>query len=228
MILEEGKIYTNSQLAEWFEVKPATFVKSKQKKLEYLKNFAEFEEVKGKVKITKVLEPNYINPRNKEKNNQAYQHDIVEVIQEEPLQMFKTCTGRITLLKNSQTKKLGHTFETMYKYTRENLRVVADDNEKIWCRRYYNNEFDFRPLTKEELIYWKEVINKYLTTNEGKAELIAQWKSQEDNGELTAEEVKNNLYQINSLCWIQAKEEFYKVYNFIPNLVSKWELKAWV
>ena len=31
--------------------------------------------------------------------------------------MFKTCTGRITLLKNSQTKKLGHTFETMYKYT---------------------------------------------------------------------------------------------------------------
>ena len=33
MILEEGKIYTNSQLAEWFEVKPATFTKSKQKKL---------------------------------------------------------------------------------------------------------------------------------------------------------------------------------------------------
>ena len=40
--------------------------------LEYLKNFAEFEEIKGKVKITKVLEPNYINPRNKENNNQAY------------------------------------------------------------------------------------------------------------------------------------------------------------
>ena len=110
MILEEGKIYNNSQLAEWFQVKPATFTKSKQKKLEYLKNFAEFEEIKCKVKITKVLEPNYINPRDKESNNKAYQHDIVEVIQEEPLQMFKTCTGRITLLKNSQT---GHYYYTI-------------------------------------------------------------------------------------------------------------------
>ena len=72
MILEEGKIYTNSQLAEWFKVKPVTFTKSKQKKLEYLKNFAEFEKVKGKIKITKVLEPNYINPRDKESNNKAY------------------------------------------------------------------------------------------------------------------------------------------------------------
>ena len=72
MILEEGKIYTNSQLAEWFEVKPATFTKSKRKKLEYLKNFAKFEEIKGKVKIIQVLEPNYINPRNKENNNKAY------------------------------------------------------------------------------------------------------------------------------------------------------------
>lgn len=228
MILEEGKVYNNSQLAEWFQVKPATFTKSKQKKLEYLKNFAEFEEIKCKVKITKVLEPNYINPRDKESNNKAYQHDIVEVIQEEPLQMFKTCAGRITLLKNSQTKKLGHSFRTMYKYTRENLRIVAEDNEKIWCRRYYNNEFDFKPLAKDELRYWKEIINKYLATDEGKAELIAQWKSQEENGELTAEEVKNNLYQINSLCWTQAKEEFYEVYNFVPDLVSRWELKAWI
>ena len=127
MILEEGKIYNNSQLAEWFQVKPATFTKSKQKKLEYLKNFAEFEEIKCKVKITKVLEPNYINPRDKESNNKAYQHDIVEVIQEEPLQMFKTCAGRITLLKNSQTKRLGHSVRTMYNYTRENLRIVAED-----------------------------------------------------------------------------------------------------
>lgn len=67
--------------------------------------------------------------------------------------MFKTCAGRIILLKTSQTKKLKHSFRTLYNYTRENLRVVANDNEKIWCRRYYNNEFDFRPLTKEELIY---------------------------------------------------------------------------
>ena len=43
-----------------------------------------------------------------------------------------------------------------------------------------------------------------------------------------SEEVKNNLYQINSLCWNQAKEEFYEVYNFVPDLVAKWELKAWI
>ena len=141
--------------------------------------------------------------------------------------MFKTCTGRIDLLKDSETKKLGHSFKTAYDYTRENLRVVAEDNEKVWCRRYYGEEVDFKPLDEEQLEFWKKIINKYLATNEGKAELIAEWKSKEDNGELTPEEVKDNLYQINSLCWEQAKEEFAKKYNFIPDSVSKWELKAW-
>jgi len=63
--------------------------------LEYLKYFADFEEVKRKIKIIKVYEPNYINPRDKESNNELYQRGIENVIKETPLQMYKTCTGRV-------------------------------------------------------------------------------------------------------------------------------------
>ena len=53
-------IMTNAELAEWFGVKPKTFVNSKAKKLEELKAYAEFKESKGKVEIIKIFSPVYV------------------------------------------------------------------------------------------------------------------------------------------------------------------------
>lgn len=52
-------IMTNAELAEWFGVKEATLSKTKSKKLEILKEYAEFEKMTGRVNITKILFPVY-------------------------------------------------------------------------------------------------------------------------------------------------------------------------
>ena len=226
MILEEGVIYTNADLAAWFGVKESTFKCSKVKKLEYLKQFADFEEIKGKVKILKVYESEYVNPHNKANNNKLYQKDIAEVIKECPLQMFKTCTARIQELPNAQTAKLQHKFNTAYKYTRENLRKIADGHERVWCQRHYDGPVSFTPLPEQQLKEWKAAIMKYLG-NGAQAELIASWKSQEDNGEITKEEFQYKMDNILTFSWSAAKEEFYEQYHFIPDSVPIWQLKPW-
>lgn len=227
MILEEGKTYTNEELAEWFQVKPATFTKAKKKKLEYLKYFAEFEEIKCKVKITKVYEPNYINPRDKESNNKLYQHGIENVIKETPLQLYKTCTGRVIQQEN-EIKRLNHSFETSYKYVRENLPKIAITERRVWCRRYYGEAVDFIPLTPGQLATWKKLISIYISEDgEGRAEVMAEYQSLGDNGELTQDEVKEHIYQLHKECWERAKDQFYAQYKFVPNSVPQWKLTAW-
>lgn len=227
MILEEGKIYTNEELAEWFQIKPATFTKAKRKKLEYLKHFAEFEEIKCKVKITKVYEPNYINPRDKESNNKLYQHGIENVIKETPLQLYKTCTGRV-IQQGKEIKWLNHSFETSYKYVRENLPKMAIVDQRIWCHRYYGEDVDFIPLTPGQLATWKKLISIYISKDgEGRAELIAEYQSLGDNGELTQDEVKECIYQIHRECWERAKGQFNSQYGFVPDSVPLWKLTAW-
>lgn len=227
MILEEGKIYTNEELAEWFQIKPPSFTKTKRKKLEYLKYFADFEEVKRKIKIIKVYEPNYINPRDKESNNELYQRGIENVIKETPLQMYKTCTGRV-IQQGKEIKKLNHSFDTSYKYVRENLPKIAITDRRVWCHRYYGEEVDFIPLTPGQLATWKKLIQIYISEDgEGRAELIAEYQSLGDNGELTEKEVKDYIYKIHRACWERAKDQFYSQYKFVPDSVPLWKLKAW-
>ena len=82
MKLEEGKIYTNKDLAEWFNIQERSFTKAKKKKLEYLKFFADFIEEKRKVRIIKVYHAEYLDPRDKEHNDKLYQKAIVRVIKQ--------------------------------------------------------------------------------------------------------------------------------------------------
>lgn len=65
--LKEGKI-TNKDLAEWFGIKPMTLSKNKEKKLKELEAFAEFYEDKGKIVITKILNPIYTKQASKSKD----------------------------------------------------------------------------------------------------------------------------------------------------------------
>lgn len=227
MELEENKIYSNAELAKWFGIQTASFAKTKKKKLEYLRQFAEFEEIKGKVKIIKVIEPVYINPRDKKNNDLLYQKDIEEVISHYPYQMFKTCTGRVQLLPNGKTKKLNHRFSTAYKYVRENLRTIANGDEHYWCERHFNSKIDFTVMPEDQLAYWNELIQQYICDDAERANLIAEIKSQEENGELSKEEAQECIYHAYSMCWDIAKAKFAERYNFIPCSVSKWELTAW-
>ena len=55
MKLKIGKM-TNQELADWFEIAPKTFRNTKPKRLEELKEYADFYEDKGKVYITHIYE----------------------------------------------------------------------------------------------------------------------------------------------------------------------------
>ena len=50
---------TNKELAEWFGIKESTFKSNKKKKLEELKKYCQFEEVKGKVCILEIFYDEY-------------------------------------------------------------------------------------------------------------------------------------------------------------------------
>lgn len=59
MILEENKVYTSKQLAEWFGLSYGAFRNNKGKKLEELKAFADYEIIGKKFKINKVYNSTY-------------------------------------------------------------------------------------------------------------------------------------------------------------------------
>lgn len=56
--LKLGKM-TRGALAEWFHIKPNTYDHAKRKKLEELKDFADFNEIYGGVEITNIKIPVY-------------------------------------------------------------------------------------------------------------------------------------------------------------------------
>lgn len=221
MLLEKDKIYTNEEMAEWFGIKKKSFTDTKKKKLEILKDFADFEEAKGKIKILEVYEAEYISSRDRANNDKLYQKDIEKVIKKQPLQLFKTCAGRIQLLENSETKKLNHAFRTAYDYTRRNLREIAKGDKKIWCERRFGEERDFIPLNDEQLSTWKKLIDQAFNNEE-----IAGYKSQLENGELSMKEANSKITQATDAAWMLAKSLFEDQFGFVPVFVSNWELNA--
>lgn len=224
MILEENHVYSNEELAEWFEITVGSFKNQKRKKLEYLSLFADFQEIKGKVHVTKVYEPNYVNPRDKENNDKLYQKAIVRIIKEHPLQLYITCAGRVTQLKDSGLTKLNHKFTTCYQYVRRNLKEVADGSTREWCQRFYYSEADFIPLNDEQLNFWKEILHNTLGAEQ--SEIIAEIKSQQEQNEISEEEAERYLSNLISYQWARAKEQFSKQYGFEPVSVARWEVNA--
>lgn len=57
----------NAELAEWFGIAKSSMTQHKKKKLEELKQFADFEEVYGGVNILKIKEKNYVKDSQKKK-----------------------------------------------------------------------------------------------------------------------------------------------------------------
>lgn len=55
----ELKDYTNAELAEWFGIKPDSFKTNRKRKLEELKEYADFTVGRGKVTITNIKQPYY-------------------------------------------------------------------------------------------------------------------------------------------------------------------------
>lgn len=222
MELEEGKIYTNEELAQWFGITKKSFTNSRKAKLAWMaENNADIEILYGKVKVLRVWDPVYTNPRNKEANNIKYQKAIVRIIAGAPLQLFITCAGRVVQLGDQDIKKLNHEMSTSYNYVRENLPKVATSSSKIWCHRFYYEAIDFIPLNEDQLAAWKQIIG-----NSYDDMVLAELESQFENGDITKEEYEQHSKEARHGYWERAKKQFKQIYGFEPVCVRQWELNA--
>lgn len=232
--LQVDAYYTLADLADWFGSSNPKYLHrkaTKEKKLEELKNYADYEIIGKKIHILEVYEPKYVKLSKIQENNKKYQEYIVEVLSKQPIQYYKTTAGRISLNHKKDLNEMHHSsFNTIYKYTRNNMKsmFITDQTHgqqvgKVWCRRFYNDEVDFVLLNSSQEVYWKNLIEKYLG---GASEQMAQILSERDNGELDAEEASIQISTLISESWDKAKMEFCKMYQFIPEYVPLWEVSA--
>lgn len=160
--------WTNKMLAEWFGVKEKTFSNTKKKRLEELKEYADFYEENRKIIITKVKQVFYIK-------KQSYKK-IQELVEKNwSINGFDTCAHVKELIKEDEA--LCHLADgTIYNYVRkahiENFGSPAKKDGGIKGMCYYkwgkrDKEDNKKPLyfNKEEEKYFYELIKDVFKTS---------------------------------------------------------------
>ena len=189
--LHLGK-YTNKELAEWFGIKTETFTRYKKKKLEELKNFADFDEIYGGIYITNIKEPTY--NKNSQKIRELYQKGFEEL---------RSPIDTVSNINNKIFEKYGKELTTLsspqsgYHYAIEvrnaNYGIPFKEVGKLgrcyylWCKveKRSDNELYFVQLSPEEEQKKKILLKQFFGTDEEKDILIAQMV---DSGEITEAE----------------------------------------
>lgn len=236
MVLEEGKIYSLKDLSEWFGYGPRYLHKAttRDKKLTELKEYyADYELIGKKIKVFNIRQDTYEKRSKREKNDQFYQEAIVKLINEAPLQYYKTAAGRITQSHKEKLEAMHHnSFETAYTYTRRNMKKMfvteqthGHVSDKVWCQRFFGADYDFKPIPDKQLKVWKELLEKYLQDKEYTEELAAIL-SLKENGELTTKEANERTFELMSTQWDHIKAEFCEQFGFVPVAVPRYELDA--
>lgn len=163
-------IWTNKMLAEWFEIKEKTFSNTKKKRLEELKEYADFYEEKRKIIITKVKQAFYIKKR-----SESYKK-IQELVEKNwSANGFDTCVHVKELIKGDESLQ-NLADATIYTYVRkahiENFGNPAKEDGGAkgvcyykWGKRDKNDNKKPLYFTDEEKEYFFALIKKVFQTN---------------------------------------------------------------
>ena len=191
MELHLGKM-TSEELARWFGIAYGTYKNNRAKKLEELKNFADFEEIRGGVNIKNIISPLY--NKNSQKIRELYQKGFEEL---------RSPIDTVSNINNKIFEKYGKELTTLsspqsgYHYAIEvrnaNYGVPFKEVGKLgrcyylWCKveKRSDNELYFVQLSPEEEEKKKVLLKKFFGTDEEKDILIAQMV---DSGEITEAE----------------------------------------
>lgn len=200
---------TGKQLAEWFGIEYNSFKNQKKKKLEELKLFAEFYEEKGKVVITKVIEPVY------QKGMENVKRKVIEKIDEvwsaDGLDSCQRVGEKILALLQEEDNTFNRATGTIVKYTREGRNELYGPPFQgggkignciyIWCKRDPKTG-DYSLLTNEEQEIKQKIQMKYFGDATEKQILV---KGMVEAGEITKEEAWNVLEEMTNM---NRKENF--------------------
>lgn len=178
MELKENYIMDNQELAEWFGIKKSSIDTGgiKKKKLEELKEYCDFEILKGKVFIKKVYENTYTKNRSK-----IYK----TLLQEMPKQIKSgqpwTCTQIGNYYYYKYNKSLGG-LESTYEYNTRKVRneiwgkpQKEGNIRRVFCKMYKgatpkDNKYEL--LTIEEKKIVREIAENYFNFLNPEEQLI--------------------------------------------------------
>ena len=181
MQLHLGKM-TNKELAEWFGVQVNTFSQHKRKKLEELKNYADFNSIRGGVEILSIKKDTYNRKDNKIR--EIYQQGFEEV--RGPIDTVSNINNQIFEKYNKQLPTLSSA-ESGYHYAievrNERYGVPFKNNGSIgncyyvWCKLETNedsSELKYTPFNEEEQKIKEKLLTKYFGTDIEKEIMIAE------------------------------------------------------
>lgn len=201
-MLQEGK-YLNKDLAEWFGISANSFNKTKDKKLEELKDFADYHLEGKRVVIDKVIIGEY-----SKKGSQAYQkikEQVDKIWNEDGLD---TCSRVGEEIFENLTEK-DQNFElaprTVYNYTIKGRNELygkpfvskgsLGECRYVWCKR--NKESgEYCLLTEEEKAIKEELQTKYFGDTTEKQILV---KAMVEAGEVSKEEAWETLEEMTNM-----------------------------
>lgn len=200
---------TGKELAEWFGTTVGNFRNTKAKKLEELKLFADFYEERGKVVITKVIEPVY------QKGMANVKRKVIEKIDEvwsaDGLDSCQRVGEKILALLQEEDNTFNRTTGTIVKYTREGRNELYGPPFQgggkignciyIWCKRDPKTG-NYSLLTDEEQEIKQKIQTKYFGDATEKQILV---KAMVEAGEITKEEAWNVLEEMTNM---NRKENF--------------------
>lgn len=185
--LKEG-IMTNRELAKWFGIKEGTFKNNKSQKLEMLKEYAIFEEIKGKIKILKIIKPIFV------KGSKNY-----KIIKEQTqIQWDKSGLDTCRLVANKINRlgieELNVEDSTLYSYTCKSKRQLwgkinsMAEGEIGFCKSEFckvvNNKCEV--LNEREIKIKELLLKKHFGKNN--QETLAMTQGLIISGEITIEE----------------------------------------
>ena len=168
-------VWDRTMLAKWFGVKPNSFSKAKEKKLEELRFFADFEIFKGgKINILFVKIPYYISKKERK-------YELISSHFE------KAWNGHINTMRNvadtiykegeiSKEYKNNTVYNTVRTIKIEYLGRDCEGGTKGWCYKDYflrDKEKDmWRPMTKEERKIYKTARKLVYGDSDTRAEML--------------------------------------------------------
>lgn len=196
MELKTG-IMTNQELADWFGIKEKSFRTTRQKKLEELKEYAVFEDMRGKVNIKKIIKKQYTKGSRdfkliKEKTKEQWNENGID-----------TCRLVAKKIAKKYKQELKVSDNTLYNYTCISKRELwgkafGAGGEIGYCVSEICkviNEICIE-LTEEENKIKKALLKKYFGSADEKVLYV---KDLVDNEEITKEESWELLEDIMNL-----------------------------
>lgn len=201
---------SNKDLATWFGVKPNSFAHAKQKKLEQLKKYADYEIINKKIKIKKVHIPYYSRSYTQILNS------MDDYWNEDGLDSCKRVSYQI-----EQALDLPISLESIYTYTRKGRNELwgkpfmgGGPKGKcfyVWCKRQGEGiDTKYSLLTPEEEKIKKQLITKYFGDATEKQILV---QGMVDSGEIKKQEAWDiltsltNMQGSNFLCFLRELEQ---------------------